>query len=104
MDLDESAADGMKGESERKVQAGLLLGEIAKRESLSVTTEEVEEEFTKIAEGSGQHIAKVRAEHQGDARGNLESRLLENKLLEYLLSKATITETEVDEETSGDSK
>ena len=88
----------MKTEAERKVRGALLLGEIARRENMEVTEAEVEQELDKVAERTGKHIAKVRADHQGAALERLQSRLLEDKLLEYLRSKATITETEVDAE------
>ena len=91
---------GMKNEAERKARGALLLGEITQRENLAVTDEEIDKELSEIAERTGQHVAKVRAEHQGNAAERLHSRILENKLLEYLRSKATITETEVDAETS----
>ena len=96
LDSAEDQLSEIKTEAERKVRGGLLLGEIARRENMSVTDVEVESELTKIAERSGQHIAKVRAEHQGQGLERLQSHLLEDKLLEYLRSKATITETEVD--------
>lgn len=104
LNLDDAAIEEMKGEAERKVRAGLLFAEIAKRENMAITDEEVQAELEKTAERTGQHIAKVRAETQGQARQQLESRLLENKLLEYLLSKATITESEVDEEAPAEQK
>ena len=98
--LNDETQQEMMAEAERKVRGGLLFGEIARSQNLAVVPEEIEKEFESIAERTGQHIAKVRAEHQGQRRQHLESRLLENKLLEYLLSKATITETEVDEKPS----
>ncbi|MDD9971978.1 MAG: trigger factor [Myxococcales bacterium] len=95
--LDEDIEKRLREESERKVRAGLLFGEIARRESLEVTPEEVEAELLAIAERSGKHIGKVRAEFSAQ-RQQLETRLLENKLLEYLRSKATITEGVVEAE------
>jgi hypothetical protein len=46
-----------------------------------------------MAERTGKHVAKLRAELQGEQREMLESQLLEEKLLEYLLGQATITDT-----------
>jgi hypothetical protein len=46
-----------------------------------------------MAQRSGKHVAKLRAELQGERREALESQILEAKLLEYLLSQATITES-----------
>jgi FKBP-type peptidyl-prolyl cis-trans isomerase (trigger factor) len=72
------------------VRAALLLGEIAKTEKLEITSEDLEVRFRGLAEGTGKHIAKVRAEHQGEKRQELEQEILQGKLLEYLRSKATI--------------
>jgi trigger factor len=80
--------------AERKVRAGLLFGAIAKAENIAVDEADLEAMLKEIAERSGKHIAKVRAEHQGEQRRNLELQVLEKKLLEYLVSRATITEVE----------
>jgi trigger factor len=59
-----------------------------------VTEADLEAKLNELAEQSGKHIAKVRAEHQGEQRRNLELQVLEKKLLEYLVSRATIKEVE----------
>lgn len=92
IDFGEEMMKDLGGRAERKVRGGLLLGEIARTEKLEVSDDEVEQELKATAERSGKHIAKVRAEHQGQQRERLEARLLENKLLEYLRSRATIRE------------
>ena len=78
--------------AERKVRAGLLFGAIAKAENISVNDADLEAKFAEMAERTGKHIAKVKAEHQGDQKRNLELQVLEKKLLEYLVSRATIRE------------
>jgi trigger factor len=92
--LNEEVQEDFKRRAERKVRAGLLFGAIARSESISVTDQDVEAKLAEIAERTGKHIAKVRAEHQGDQRRNLELQLLEKKLLEYLVSRATIRDVE----------
>lgn len=79
-------------QAEKKVRAGLLMGELARQQELTVTREEVEERLAKIAEQTGKHIAKVRVEYAGERRESLENKILEDKLLDYLLSRATVTE------------
>lgn len=76
--------------AERKVRAALLLGEIAKTEKMEITSDDLDSRFKVMAESTGKHIAKVRAEHQGEKRQELEQEILQGKLLEYLKSKATI--------------
>jgi len=83
---------GLRERAERKVRAGLLFGAVATQQSLEVGDADVEGELAKIAEQSGKHIAKVRADYTGERRDGLRMQILENKLLEYLISQATITD------------
>jgi trigger factor len=92
--LDETFFEDMKRRAERRVRAGLLFGEVAKTESISVSDADIDARLAEIAEKSGKHIAKVRADYQGERRDDLQAQLLEHKLLEFLLSKATIEDVE----------
>lgn len=87
---DEDTHKAMEQRAERKVRAGLLFAEIARRQELEVADAEIDAKLAETAEQTGKHIAKVRAEYQGEALDDLRSQLLEQKLLEYLLSQATI--------------
>jgi trigger factor len=78
--------------AERKVRAGLLFGAIAKAQNIVVTEADFDAKLVELAERSGKHVAKVRAEHQGEQKRTLELQILEKKLLEYLVSRATITD------------
>lgn len=90
VDFNEEMHKTFRERAERKVRAGLLFGAIAKAEKIEVTEADVEQKLAELAERSGKHIAKVRAEHQGDEKRTLELQILEKKLLEYLASRATI--------------
>lgn len=90
--LGEDFLGELKTRAERKVRAGLLFGELSRSEQLEVSDADVDAKLSEIADQSGKHIAKVRADYQGERRELLETQLLENKLLDYLLSKATIRE------------
>ena len=92
--FDEELQKGFSERAERKVRAGLLFGAIALAENITVTDEDVEEKIKELAERSGKHIAKVRAEYQGEQKRSLELQVLEKKLLEYLVSRATIKDVE----------
>lgn len=96
--LSEEVQANFRAQAERKVRAGLLFGAIARAESINVTPEDVEAKLAEMAERTGKHIAKVRAEHQGDQKRNLELQILEKKLLEYLVSRATIRDVEAKSE------
>jgi len=98
--LTDEVQENFKRQAERKVRAGLLFGAIARSENISVTPEDVEAKLAEIAERTGKHIAKVRAEHQDEQRRNLELQILEKKLLEYLVSRATIRDVEAKPESS----
>lgn len=93
-DFNEEMHKSFRERAERKVRAGLLFGAIAKAETIEVTEPDIEQKLAELAERSGKHIAKVRAEHQGDEKRTLELQILEKKLLEYLASRATIRDVE----------
>jgi len=85
------------GRAERRVQAALLLGGIAKAQKIEVSSEEVDGKLALLAEKSGKHIAKIRADFQGERRDALESQMLEEKLMDYLMTQATIAEASATE-------
>ena len=90
VDLNEEMTKDFRARAERKVRAGLLFGAIARAEKIQVEDADVEAKIQELAERSGKHVAKVRAEYQGDQKRTLELQVLEKKLLEYLVSRATI--------------
>ena len=75
------------------MRAALLLGAIAQLKDIKLQAADVDKRLTEMAERSGKHVAKLKAELQGEQRQMLESQILEEKLLEYLLGQATITES-----------
>lgn len=90
--FDPSEMDEMRGRAEAKVRSAILLGELCRREKIEVAPDEVEGKMREIAERTGKHIAKVRADHAGEKREALETQILEDKLIRYLLDHATITD------------
>lgn len=90
--FDFGASDEMRDRAEKKVRAALLMGELARREKLTVEPEEIDARLQQIAEASGKHIAKVRVEYAGEKRESLANKLLEDKLLDFLLERATVTD------------
>lgn len=92
MQLPEGLLENTKQESERRVRAALLFGAVARTRELKIEAAELDKRFEEIATRTGKHVAKVRAEMQGEQREMLESQILEEKLLEYLLGQATITD------------
>lgn len=74
----------LDGRAAKKVQVGLVLGAIAQEAKLEVSDEELEARLQAIAEETGKHVAKVRAEHNGQRREHLKGQLLEEKLFAHL--------------------
>jgi trigger factor len=93
MDLGDDLMTTTKENAERRVRAALLLGAIARLNGIKVEGADLDKRLGEMAEKSGKHVAKLRAEMQGEQREVLESQILEEKLLEYLLGRATITES-----------
>ena len=85
----------IKEDSETKVRAGLIMAEIAKKESIQIGNEQIEEGLKELAEQTGKNVAKLRAEYS-DARKRemLVGMILENKVLDLIQSKANITDEE----------
>ncbi len=96
-ELTEEIQADLDKRAKRKVQAALLLGKIAEDQNLGVDEAAIEAKFQKIAEETGKHVAKVRVEFQGERMEHLRSEIMEERLMEYLMEQATITEEEVTE-------
>jgi trigger factor len=91
-DPDDFGVEEMRKRAEKRVRAGLLLAELSRSASISVDGDEVEAKMRELAERSGKHIAKIKAEYAGEKRATLENQLLEDKLIKHLLDQATITD------------
>lgn len=81
-----------KGPAEDTVRAALLLDEIAKRESITVTADDVRQEIEEYAAQSGREPAAVRAalEKEGGL-GRIYAGLRRERTVKWLLEKANIT-------------
>ncbi len=85
---------GIEERAQRRVQAGILLGSLARQEGIDVTEADLDAKFQEIADQSGKHVAKVRADYQQEQRDALESQLLEEKVMALLTERAKINEGE----------
>ena len=86
--------EGIEARALRRVQAGILLGSLAGHENIEVTEQDLDAKFQEMADQSGKHVAKVRAEFPQQQRESLESQLLEDKVMALLLDKATVRDGE----------
>ena len=85
---------GIEDRAKRRVQAGILLGSLARQEDIEVTDDDLEAKFQEMADQTGKHVAKVRADHQEAQRDSLKSQLLEEKVMALLSERAKIHEGE----------
>jgi trigger factor len=85
---------GIEERAQRRVQAGILLGSLARQEGIDVSEADLDAKFQEIAEQTGKHVAKVRADYQEAQRDALESQLLEEKVMALLTERAKINEGE----------
>jgi trigger factor len=67
---------------------------LARQEGIEVSEEDIDAKFQEIAERTGKHVAKVRADFQEGQREQLESQLLEEKVMALLAARAKINEGE----------
>jgi trigger factor len=82
----EAAAEAVRG--------ALVLDEVARRESVEITRDEIEAEVAKYAERTGRTPAAVRAKLEKEGGiGRLYSGLRRERAIDFLLSRATIGET-----------
>jgi trigger factor len=80
-------------DSEVKVRAGLLMAEIAKKESIQIGQAELDEGLNDLAEQTGKNVAKLRAEYRDQKkREMLVGMILESKVLDIIQAKAKIQE------------
>lgn len=100
--LDPSMLGDVDARATRRVKAGLVLGAVARLNDIDVTDAEIETKLAEIAETTGKHIAKVKVEYGGEKRDQLENQLLEEKIVTFLKSKATIDESPEEDTSEGD--
>jgi len=91
--LGEELREKVRADSELKVQAGLLMAEVAKKEALKIGDEEIEKGLEELAQQSGKNVAKLRVEYrEPQKREMLVGMILENKVLDIIQAKAKIEE------------
>ena len=91
--LGDELREKVRADSELKVQAGLLMAEVAKKEALKIGDEEIEKGLEELAQQSGKNVAKLRVEYrEPQKREMLVGMILENKVLDIIQAKAKIEE------------
>ena len=91
----EQLTKAVREDAERKVRAGLLMAAIAKKHEFKVTDEDIEKGLAELAEETGKNVAKLRVEYREKSKRDiLVGMILEDKILDFIESKAKITEGE----------
>jgi trigger factor len=83
--------DEQRAPAQEMVRGSMVLDEVARIESLSISEEDVEHELTRYAERLGRTPSAVRAQLEKDGGiARLEEGLRREKAIDFLLSRATI--------------
>ena len=92
-------------DSEKKVRAGLLMAAIAQKLGIQVGDADIQKGLEELAVETGKNVAKVRAEYSDPQRRQiLIGMILEDKVLDVIEGKATITEGEPAPQAKADAK
>lgn len=94
MNLDvDKMAERFSPNAERMVRVSLLIDAIARKENIEVSFPEIDTEMKALAEAQGLDYEKVRELYSSEERmDTLRDRLLERKVLNFLMENAVVTE------------
>jgi trigger factor len=88
-------AEGFKGEAEKKVRAGIVLGRIAELESVDVAQSDLDEELGKMSARTGQPLSIIRDIYiKNNMMPSLTARMLEDKTLRVIIDAATVAKVD----------
>jgi trigger factor len=91
--FDEKMEEEITKRAEANLRISIILGEIAKREGIVVTEDEVEERLEEIAKSLDTPLARVKEIYdRNDQYIGLRTRLLEDKVIDFLIDKASFEE------------
>ncbi len=83
----------IRADSEMKVRAGLLMGEIARDNNIGIDDADFEKAYVELADQTGKNVNKVKAEHRDrQKREMLAAMILEDKILNVVEAAAEITD------------
>jgi trigger factor len=94
LDLGPEAVEQLRERATFAVKAGLLLEAIGGVEGIEITDQDLEDTYQKIADERGQRVEAIKGylmQEEG-AVDTLRSRLLEEKVLDWLFEQATLVE------------
>jgi trigger factor len=90
---DEQVRKDLGLEAIRRVKVAYILHEIAQKEDLKVSDDEVNQEIAHMAERLGKTSEELRANFEKNERlGSLQARLLQDKVIDFIVEHAIIKE------------
>lgn len=102
----EAAIDDSAGKAAAEiVHTHFLIEEISRIGELRVTPEDIEAKYREMADATGLPLARLKAEYADRKYASeLESRILEDKVFDFILPKVTIEEIESSENDASDNE
>jgi trigger factor len=89
----ESVIRAAREQAEKRVRAGLLLAELARKNNLDVNEADLNTRIDEMAKATGKAAAKIRADYRDPKRREaLANAVLEDKVLALLMSKIKVTD------------
>ena len=83
--------EGQRAAAQESVKSALVLDEVARREALAVSDEDLQRELAGYTERAGRSVTAVRAQLEKDGSlGRLQAGLRREKAVDFLLSRARI--------------
>ena len=90
-----AVAENVKDDVAKSIRESLLLRAVATREELKVADGDIDAHLAKVAKEQKQPLARLKARYaKGDAREQLRTQLLFERVVDFIWSKATITEVD----------
>jgi len=97
MDLDEKTLEEIGNHAVRNVKASLVLGEISRKEKLSVSEEEIKESLSNIAQSYNMNTEQIRELYEkNNLLEGLEGNLAEQKVIDFIIENAEVDEVPVE--------
>ena len=97
MDLDEKTLEEIGDHAVRNVKASLVLGEISRKEELSVSEEEIKESLSNIAQSYNMNTEQIRELYEkNNLLEGLEGNLAEQKVIDFIIENAEVDEVPVE--------
>ena len=98
MDLDEKTLEEIGDHAVRNVKASLVLGEISRKEELSVSEEEIKESLSNIAQSYNMNTEQIHDLYEkNNLLEGLEGNLAEQKVIDFIIENADVDEVPVED-------